>query len=108
MKTIRALRQERGWTQFELALLVGVQSQAVYLWESGRRVPQVPQLRKLGQLFGICSDEIALEPVTAASAVATHRARADRYPGEAAPGRSPDGRAVTRGREATTASRDDP
>ncbi|MEA2531366.1 MAG: hypothetical protein QOG89_3010 [Thermomicrobiales bacterium] len=60
MKTIRVLRQERGWTQFEVALKVGVQPQAVYLWESGRRTPQVPQMRKLGELFGICSDEIDL------------------------------------------------
>jgi DNA-binding XRE family transcriptional regulator len=60
MKTIRELRQARGWTQFALALKIGVQSQAVYLWESDRRAPQVPQLRKLGELFGICSDEIEL------------------------------------------------
>lgn len=60
MKTIRELRQARGWTQFELALAVGVQPQTVYLWESGRRTPQVPQLRKLGELFGLCSDEIVL------------------------------------------------
>ncbi|MEA2586149.1 MAG: helix-turn-helix protein, partial [Thermomicrobiales bacterium] len=39
--TVRELRRERGWTQFELALKVGVQPQAVYLWESGRRTPQV-------------------------------------------------------------------
>jgi transcriptional regulator with XRE-family HTH domain len=61
MKTIRALRQARGWTQYELALQVGVHPQAVYLWESGRRTPHVPQLRKLGHLFGLCSDEIDLE-----------------------------------------------
>jgi DNA-binding XRE family transcriptional regulator len=61
MKTIRALRMEQGWTQYELAIKVGVQPQAVYLWESGRRMPAVPQVRKLGQLFGICSDEIILE-----------------------------------------------
>ena len=60
MKTIRALRRERSWTQFELAVKVGVQPQAVYFWESGRRMPQVPQLRKLGEVFGLCSDEIAL------------------------------------------------
>ncbi len=59
-KSIRAVRQARGWTQFELALEVGVHPQAVYLWESGRRTPQVPQLRKLGALFGLCSDEIVL------------------------------------------------
>jgi putative transcriptional regulator len=61
MKTIRALRMEHGWTQYELALKVGVQPQAVYLWESGRRMPAVPQVRKLGRLFGLCSDDIILE-----------------------------------------------
>ena len=108
MKTIRALRQEQGWTQFELALRVGVQPQAVYLWESGRRVPQVPQLRKLGQLFGICSDEILLESVSEPSAVTGSRVRAHRHRGEHRPGRDPDGGAVTRGQDAPTASRDDP
>lgn len=62
MQTIEVLRRERGWTQFELALAVGVQPQSVYLWESGRRQPKVSQMRKLGKLFGICSDEINLTP----------------------------------------------
>ena len=70
MKTIRALRQERGWTQFELALKVGVQPQAVYFWESGRRIPQVPQLRRLGEIFGLCSDEIELPALRETEAVA--------------------------------------
>jgi transcriptional regulator with XRE-family HTH domain len=78
MKTIRALRQARGWTQFELALKVGVQPQAVYLWESGRRTPLVPQLRKLGELFELCSDEIDLEPARDAEQP-PHRPRADRF-----------------------------
>ena len=109
MKTIRHLRQAQGWTQFELALRVGVQPQAVYLWESGRRIPQVPQLRKLGQLFGICSDEIDLESRSDSSPAPSvmHRARADRHPGEQIPGRSPGGRAVTRGRGPQAAGRED-
>ena len=60
MSTIRTLRRERGWSQYELALKIGVHPQAVYLWENGRRTPQVPQMRKLGQAFGLCSDEIEL------------------------------------------------
>ncbi len=108
MKTIRALRQEQGWTQFELALRVGVQPQAVYLWESGRRMPQVPQLRKLGELFGICSDEILLESAHDPSALTGHRARAHRHRREQTPGRDPEGRAVRRGRDAATVARDDP
>jgi DNA-binding XRE family transcriptional regulator len=62
MKTIRELREGRGWTQFALALKVGVQPQAVYLWEQGRRLPKVVPMRKLGIVFGLCSDDIALEP----------------------------------------------
>jgi DNA-binding XRE family transcriptional regulator len=65
VKTIRELRLERSWTQYELALRVGVHPQAVYLWESGRRTPQVPQLRKLGKIFGLCSDEIDLPTIKA-------------------------------------------
>jgi len=68
MTTIDALRRERGWTQFELALAVGVQPQTVYLWESGRRQPKVSQMRKLGQVFGRCSDEIDLTQPPAAHA----------------------------------------
>jgi DNA-binding XRE family transcriptional regulator len=97
MKTIRQLRSERGWTQFQLALAVGVQPQTVYLWESGRRMPQVPQLRKLGEVFGLCSDEIALEPATERRRSAPRLARADRHPGESAAGQERDGRALTRG-----------
>lgn len=59
---IEGLRRAHGWTQFELALKAGVQRRAVYLWESGRHLPRVSQLRKLGDLFGLCSDEIDLEP----------------------------------------------
>lgn len=65
MKTIRALRKARGWTQFELALRAGVQPQTVYFWESGRRTPLVPQLRKLGEIFEMCSDDIELLPLQA-------------------------------------------
>lgn len=83
MKTIRELRLEQEWTQFELALKVGVHPQAVYLWESGRRMPLVPQIRKLGQVFGLCSDEIALVEPTPSRQRVTRRAGRDRSPVDA-------------------------
>jgi transcriptional regulator with XRE-family HTH domain len=96
VKTIRELRLGRGWTQFELALKVGVQPQAVYLWESGRRTPHVPQLRKLGELFGMCSDNIALVSLADVEG-ASRQPRADRRPGEPVPGRDRRGHATARG-----------
>ena len=77
MKTIRELRQERAWSQFQLATRVGVHPQAVYLWESGRRMPLVPQVRKLGQVFGLCSDEIVLVDPPSNLQRATRRSNQD-------------------------------
>ncbi len=71
MDTIRELRQQHGWSQYELAVKIGVHPQAVYLWESGRRTPQVPQMRKLGELFGMCSDAIELVRLNPASPEST-------------------------------------
>jgi DNA-binding XRE family transcriptional regulator len=90
MKSIRALRQERGWTQFELALKVGVQPQAVYFWESGRRTPQVAQMRKLGEIFGMCSDDIDVE--LASVSTSSHR----QFGNQTSEVVSKDGGAVTR------------
>ena len=75
MKSIRVLRLEHGWTQFELALRVGVQPQTIYLWESGRRTPHVPQMRKLGAVFGICSDDIDLDSGASLESMLPDRAR---------------------------------
>lgn len=96
MVTIRELRRQRGWTQFQLALAVGVQPQTIYLWESGRRQPQVSQMRKLGQIFELCSDEIELMPDVESDRGAGHHAQANRHAGEPGPGSDPDGRAGIR------------
>jgi DNA-binding XRE family transcriptional regulator len=104
MKTIRALRQERGWTQFELALAVGVQPQTIYLWESGRRLPQVLQMRKLGEVFGLCSDEIDLGPPADLSRTAPHQGRTHRRRNELDPGQ--ERRRAPRGTEEAPAKHD--
>ena len=60
MTTIRQLREEQGWSQFDLALKVGVRPETVYQWETGRALPKVLQLRKLAEIFGLSSDAIIL------------------------------------------------
>jgi DNA-binding XRE family transcriptional regulator len=95
-KTIRALRHERGWTQFDLALAIGVRPQTVYLWESGRRQPQVSQMRKLGAVFGICSDDIDLIVTHDAYVLATEQTPADRQDSDFASDHDHPGRALFR------------
>ena len=60
MKTIRALREERGWTQVELAHKIGVAPSTIYNWERGKFEPRVSQLRELAVAFGVRLDEIEL------------------------------------------------
>ena len=72
MKTIRALREERGWTQLDLAVRLGVTPSTVYNWERGRYEPRVGQLRELARLFGLKMDDVELvvEEATAKKRVA--------------------------------------
>ena len=58
VRTIRELRQERGWTQLELANRLAVTPSSVHNWESGKFEPKAAQLRALARAFGVSMDEI--------------------------------------------------
>ena len=60
MKTIRQLREERGWTQLQLAIQLGVTPVTIYNWERGKSEPRVSQFRQLARLFAISMDDVAL------------------------------------------------
>ena len=65
MKTIRQMREERGWTQVDLAHRIDVAPATIYTWERGKFEPRASQLRKLAEAFGVRMDEIALiEPAS--------------------------------------------
>lgn len=69
MKTIRELREERGWTQLELGNTLGVTPVTVYNWERGQHMPTASQLRALAKAFGVSMDAIDFEaPVLAKNA----------------------------------------
>ena len=51
MKTVRQLREERGWSQGELARRIGVEQGMVSTWEHGRR-PHFRYLLRLAEVFG--------------------------------------------------------
>ena len=60
MKTIRELREEKGWTQLQLANAIGVTPASIFNWERGKYEPRIKQLRDLASAFGVRMDEIAL------------------------------------------------
>jgi transcriptional regulator with XRE-family HTH domain len=60
VKTIRQLREERGWTQLELANRLGVTPATVYNWERARFEPTGSKLRLLARAFGVSMDDIEL------------------------------------------------
>ncbi len=60
MKTIRQWRDERGWSQHELAVKLGVTAATVYNWERGKNEPNVSTFRRLARILGVSMDEIAL------------------------------------------------
>ena len=61
-KTIRQLRQERGWSHEQVARQVGVDQASVSKWEHGTRKPYPRRLRRLAALFGVSVETIAFGP----------------------------------------------
>lgn len=55
-KIIKSLRKERGYTQEELAEMVGVSFQAVSKWENDLGMPDVSQIVPLARVFGVSTD----------------------------------------------------
>lgn len=51
VSTVRALREERGWSQGRLAELVGVSRQTINAIEGGRFDPSLPLALRLAALF---------------------------------------------------------
>ncbi|MBG6243508.1 MAG: helix-turn-helix transcriptional regulator [Candidatus Symbiopectobacterium sp. Dall1.0] len=73
---IRQLLTRKGWTQSDLANLVGVSPQAVQYWTSGKTSPKGARLRKLAEVSGLpeywffSENSEPLEPLTPVSATA--------------------------------------
>ena len=58
-KTLRELRQARGWTQLDLALQLGASVNAVSKWERGQAKPIWVYRRRLAEVVEVSVGEIA-------------------------------------------------
>lgn len=55
-KKIKQLREELGLTQKDVALRLGLNPSAVNRWETGEKRPELPNLVKLADMFGVSLD----------------------------------------------------
>ncbi|MGM9904735.1 helix-turn-helix domain-containing protein [Lactobacillus sp.] len=57
-KYLRDLRRQRGMSQRELAVALGVSKQTVSNWEVGRKVPRMKAVEKIANVFGVSRSSI--------------------------------------------------
>lgn len=51
--TLRAARINAGYTQMEAANKIGVSKESISNWERGKSYPDVPQLKKIEELYKV-------------------------------------------------------
>lgn len=57
-QTLRRLREQRGWTQRELARSVGVDHRQISRYEGGHVQPRLAMVRRLARALGCTTDEL--------------------------------------------------
>ena len=50
------LRKQKGWSQEELAVRLGISRQSVSKWESAASVPDLERIIRLSEIFGVSTD----------------------------------------------------
>ncbi len=57
-ETIKALRQEKGLTQPQLAKLVGVSNGIISIWENNINEPKATYLKRLSLVLEVSADDL--------------------------------------------------
>ena len=61
LSTITAYREERGWTEYQLAERAGLPQSTISSWYRKRLVPSLPSLEKVCAAFGITLSQFFAE-----------------------------------------------
>ena len=64
-KNLKRLIEQKGLTQTKLAELLGIKSQSVNLWVSGKTLPGGARLQVLAKILGVTVNELMYEATTA-------------------------------------------
>ena len=64
-------RKKNGWSQEELAGMLGVSRQSVSKWESAQAVPDMKKILQLSEVFGVTTDYLIKDEIESVPAVET-------------------------------------
>lgn len=79
LATITAYRQERGWTEYQLAERSGLPQSTISSWYRKNMVPTIPSLKKICAAFGITLSQLLAEGDAPVSLTESQRKLLERW-----------------------------
>lgn len=79
LSTITAYRQERGWTEYQLAERSGLPQSTISSWYRKNMVPTIPSLEKICGALGITLSQLFAEGDVPVSLTAPQKKLLDRW-----------------------------
>lgn len=79
LKAITSYREERGWTEYQLAEHSGLPQSTISSWYRKNMVPTIPSLEKICCAFGITLSQLFAEGDTAVSLTDAQQKLLDRW-----------------------------
>lgn len=79
LETIATYRQERGWTEYQLAERSGLPQSTISSWYRKNMVPTVPSLEKVCDAFGITLSQLFAQDGEPVTLTASQRKLLDRW-----------------------------
>lgn len=73
-------RKKNGWSQEELADMLGVSRQSVSKWEGAQAVPDLQKILKLAEIFGVSTDYLLKDEIEAEETSGEMREVSDHIP----------------------------
>lgn len=79
LATITKYREERGWTEYQLAEHSGLPQSTISSWYRKNMIPTIPSLEKICSAFGITLSQLFAEGDAIVSLTASQKKLLDRW-----------------------------
>ena len=79
LATITKHREERGWTEYQLAEHSGLPQSTISSWYRKNMIPTIPSLEKICSAYGITLSQLFAEGDTIVSLTASQKKLLDRW-----------------------------